>query len=189
MNMFTYITIIFAVLCLITASVVWRPVARMWRSMGRDFMARRSAVFILCSGSLLAGAVAMLGVASVVLGMVADSVTFTHYIHQKERVLLYQTDHVAIRDSARSMLADTNGFPADETYYRDSEQLPKPIRDLRPSFVWVYSDRTCILIEMGGGFYHYGFSVFAKGQNGMGTKELLPGLWYYSETDSIPRRR
>jgi len=74
-----------------------RPVARMWRSTSRDFIARRPVVFILCSGSLLAGAVAMLGVASVVLGMVADSVMFAH-IHQKERVLLYQTDHVAIRD-------------------------------------------------------------------------------------------
>ena len=100
----------------------------------------------------------------------------------KQVVLLYHTDHQAIRDAGQVILSDTNTYP---NQYPDSEDLPDVIRNLNSSSVFIYPDRQSLMIEMGGGFFHYGFQIFAIGEAGVGIKELIPGMWYYSEDDKI----
>jgi hypothetical protein len=100
---------------------------------------------------------------------------------RRQRLILYRTDHRAILDAGRQMLADTNTFPT----YPANTNLPKILRDLEPGYVWIADDRSSAGVEMGGGFFHFGYTIYPDDTGGGGEKQLLPGLWYYSEDRKV----
>jgi hypothetical protein len=96
---------------------------------------------------------------------------------RRQRLILYQADHRAVLEAGRQMLADSNAFRS----YPATESLPKVLRDLEPGDVLIADDRSSINVEMGGGFFHFGYTIYRDDSAGSGEKQLIPGLWYYSE--------
>lgn len=111
-------------------------------------------------------------------------------IINRERVLLYRTNHLQVLDACRQLLAraaETTTKASQITYAgEDLHRLPSAIGDLHPRVVTVRPDE--VKLEFGGDFYHYGFNAFPLGVGGEGTRQLIPGLWYYSEDDVIPTK-
>ena len=108
--------------------------------------------------------------------------TFSADLDQSQRYLLYHTDHKAILEAGRATISDTNLYPAE---YIEIGSLPKVFADMKPSYATFNGDRKSLWIEFGGGHFHYGFTIYAEGEKGIGTKELIPGLWYYAENNEI----
>jgi hypothetical protein len=102
-------------------------------------------------------------------------------IERGQRLILYQTDHRAVLEAGRQVLADTNTFSS----FPSNESLPKPLRDLAPSYVIIAEDRSSLDVEMGGGFFHYGCTIYQDDAAGRGVKQLIPGLWYNSEDGKV----
>jgi len=101
---------------------------------------------------------------------------------QKQIQLLYQSDHEALRDAGRKILSDANTYTNE---FMMKDELPETIRNLSPSHASILPGRQELWIEMGGGFFHFGFTIFPEGIEGNGLKKLIPGLWYYSEDNKI----
>ncbi len=102
-------------------------------------------------------------------------------LEQRQRKLLYQTDHKALAQVGREMLNDTNRFAK----FPDHTNLPPILRDLDPSYGTFADDRSWMNVEMGGGFFHFGFTIYREGVTGGGLKELVPGVWYHSEDHEV----
>lgn len=107
--------------------------------------------------------------------------TLNNQIERGQRLILYQADHRAVLEAGRKVLADTNTFPT----YPSNESLPKPLRDLEPSYVIIADDRSSLDMEMGGGFFHFGCTIYREDAGGRGVKQLIPGLWYNSEDGKV----
>jgi hypothetical protein len=107
-------------------------------------------------------------------------------VDERQRRIVYHSDHPAILAAAQQLLRTAK--TADPVFYdRSDARLPTVIRKLRPSDVAVDTSR--VSIEMGGGWEHYGLDVYAAGVRPESDFELIPGLWYHSDTHRLPSRR
>ncbi len=108
-------------------------------------------------------------------------------IRQRQRTLLYHTNHANLyhacmyvldhRDRFRQDMAWSN--PTDTVDPRDPA-LPPVILHLKPGYIRIDGDR--LRIEMGGGFYHYGIDAYRDpAQASGGLLTLHPGLLFYDE--------
>jgi hypothetical protein len=100
-------------------------------------------------------------------------------IDEHQRVLLYQTDHAQLLAACRSAMQT---LPVG-LYEGEDIRLPQAIRAIKPHYV--RNNKTEIYLEMGGGFFHYEFTVYAPGGKGRGV-EVIPGLWYSNENGILP---
>jgi hypothetical protein len=109
-------------------------------------------------------------------------------------VLLHQTDFQALLAGCREMMIHRKEYRVDPNGYggeRDPKsswvdpadpKLPVAVRELVPTYILVQDDMT--LLELCGGFDHYGVRAYAKGSKRDGEEggvRLIDGLWYYSE--------
>ncbi len=132
------------------------------------------------------------------------AVTVVSQMHEDKETglqrLLCETDHEALLAACQALLHRVEAGKLEPGKYSfganpDSEtaRFPKPIVDLGPNCVYVEASR--IMIEMMGGFDHYGVTVYREDYDGThfagfkyGDKELIPGLWYYDDGyDENPR--
>lgn len=109
----------------------------------------------------------------------------------KERRILYDYDHQMLAERLRKFAFEqkwnksTNS--AGEMIFRgDDPSIPVVLRGLGPSQIRVTDDR--VDFDCGGPGLDYGISVFREGSSGSGTKELGPGVWFYSQDNAVPRR-
>ncbi len=105
-----------------------------------------------------------------------------HLNKQRERFILYNTDHVALGRVLRQF-ADQQKW-AREDFSADNPLVPEALRVLKPSAIWMFEDY--VELEFGGPFDDIGFRVFRPGLKGYGTKELGDGLWLYTEDGCCP---
>jgi hypothetical protein len=123
-----------------------------------------------------------------------------HAINQRERGLLYDTDHAVLAQIMREFATDrqwASGQPTKSEFgppefgpliaFGASDQsLPPALRVLKPSRIIIFDDR--IELEFGGAFLHFGIRAFRPGLPGNGTKRLGEGVWFYSEDGYVPSR-
>ena len=116
-------------------------------------------------------------------------------IKRREHVLVYGIDHQSLYDACMEIKAHPEkyrhnpngcfGPPGDlASPDPDSPNMPEVIRSLYALYIVIGSDR--VHIQLGDGFYHYGFTAYSPGVTGSGTKQLVPGLWYEAEDGYIP---
>ena len=99
-------------------------------------------------------------------------------VKAKERQLLYQTDSQKLLAACREICdKKLTGGPTNPA-------MPAIIRSLKPNYVGVGDNE--VDLEFGGGFFHYGVTAFRPGVRGAGTKEIIPGLWFYAENGKVP---
>jgi hypothetical protein len=108
---------------------------------------------------------------------------------ERERRLLYNTDHAALAvelrnfgDQQRWQRSESNAEP--QIMWPDDNSLPECLRILRPTSVAIFDDR--IIFERGGPMLHFGLVVFRNGIKGEGLKELAPGVWFYADNGRVP---
>jgi hypothetical protein len=74
--------------------------------------------------------------------------------------------------------------------YATPDEVPEVIRELEPRYVSVSPER--VNIQLGGGFFHYGFLAFASPgsqaekdattpSEGRTIEKMIDGLWFYME--------
>lgn len=118
----------------------------------------------------------------------------SHRIEQKQRTLLYATDHQKLLEACDEIRANWkkykhdvswSGAPNDFSHPDPADPaFPAIVRALKPLYITVTDGD--VSIEMGGGFYHYGVIAPKTSRPCMKTKELVPGLWYYAEDGKVP---
>src|SRR2546425_8578405 len=117
---------------------------------------------------------------------VAFVIGMRHAINQRERGLLYDTDHAALAQVMREFASERQWSSGqrprssfgDFVYFAgDDLSLPPALRLLKPSSVRIFEDR--IECEFGGPFLHFGVATFRPGISGHGTKHLGEGIWFY----------
>src|ERR1700724_898935 len=100
-----------------------------------------------------------------------------HAISQRERGLLYDTDHAALAHIMRDFAAERQwslnaaptppfgwtSWPGESfVYFRSNdESFPPALRMLKPSSVSIFEDH--IELEFGGAFLHFGIRAFRPG--------------------------
>ena len=114
-------------------------------------------------------------------------------IQQRESRLLYETDHRALLEACRDVLAMAATGDLKESFYKihnnrhpspEASRLPQLILQLDPMYVFV--DGRCLVVEMYGGLYHCGVRAYPKdfeppySNYKYGDKKLIDGLWYYA---------
>lgn len=93
-------------------------------------------------------------------------------------MLLEETDHRALADACRDVLARRKEF-GNEPDPQDP-RLPESIGRLRATRIDL--TKHYVAIELHGGFDHYGVLFYTEGADVTdGSRELAPRLWYYSE--------
>ena len=110
-------------------------------------------------------------------------------VSERERQLLYHTDHAALAVEARNFQSQWRsrfGMPGSEprVLEPDDTEIPNSLRILKPTSAVISNDR--IELEFGGALLHYGIVVFDEGLEGNGTKRLAKGVWFYSENGRYP---
>ena len=111
---------------------------------------------------------------------------------RNQRVLLYRTNHGAVRAAAYTVMSNRVKYPKDD-YAGNDPALPAPIRNLKAARIWNGGDH--LQIEFGGGFFHYGYWIWRPGEKDQNpaasnetARELLPGMWYRAESSSLPSK-
>jgi hypothetical protein len=116
-----------------------------------------------------------------------------HLIVERERQLLYNTDHQALarlmRDYAARRVWSSGQPPKSDMgafiyFWGEDESLTDSLRLLKPSSGKITADE--FELEFGGTFMHFGVRVFRPGLAGSGTKRLADGLWFYAEDEKVP---
>ena len=110
----------------------------------------------------------------------------------KQKAILHNTDPNALLAACQSIQANTATYRADGNSHPATSSHPDPndpaiptiIKALGPSSLTVGKEG--VIVEFGGGFYHYGVTTDPAGAYGIKTRQLAPGLWYYAEDGSIP---
>jgi hypothetical protein len=113
--------------------------------------------------------------------------------HKQKDILIYQTDHTALREACRKVSEESftgkwefKSYNMDETSNPAISKFPQIILHLKPSYVTI-SENGTILIELLGGLGHVGVIAYPKDFKPpykdfkYGDKELVPGLWYYED--------
>jgi hypothetical protein len=114
---------------------------------------------------------------------------------QKERTLLYHTDHAELASELRRFAADRRWNKPDKKdtrdfYYGNDPALPRAVRALGPCWVEIKDDR----VDLGCGeavfdeSRSFGISVWREGLPGWGTKKLADGVWFYADNGRVPSR-
>jgi hypothetical protein len=118
-----------------------------------------------------------------------------HAIVERERQLLYDTDHQALarlmRDYAGTRVWSSAQPPQSNLgafifFWGDDSSLPDSLRLLKPSSGKITVDE--FQLEFGGTFLHFGVRAFRPGLPGNGTKRLADGFWFYAEDEKVPAR-
>lgn len=123
-------------------------------------------------------------------------------IEEGRYALLYETDHYAILNGAKEILANRLTYTPDPMWNPPSPEKPDPndpnmpaaIKTLRPKTIALGPDH--VTFEMGGGFFHYGL-IAAPGDDfdpnrvptGLVYVKLINGVWYYAEDNKLPARK
>jgi hypothetical protein len=135
------------------------------------------------------------------MGYGLDVVTGRNRIEERQRQLLYHTDHPALLAACRQLLKQNKQdkdyfYKVDGKIPKEYSDLPMVLRHLNPMSVNVLKDQAQVHIELGGGFFHHGFIAQAEGAEEEhtstpeeGYRKLLPGLWYYAEDNRIPNEK
>ena len=147
---------------------------------------------------ILIGASLLIVLSFTPLGMFIAIPIDIYKSNREVRQLLYKTDHqellVACREvmkNRRTYHVNTSRHKAEdsqETYINPAnEKLPEIIRKLEPRDIYV--TETKIILELHGGFAHYGIFAVPKEleededarHHGSGPIKLIDGLWYYDD--------
>ena len=110
-------------------------------------------------------------------------------IHEREKQLLYETDHAALASELRKF-ADEQRWrqPGDNSppkmFWPNDDAVPASLRVSKPTSITIFDDR--IMFERGGPILHFGIVVFREGIVGEGLKQLAPGVWFYADNNRIP---
>jgi len=110
----------------------------------------------------------------------------------RQQQLLYHTNHAELLGACRFILDNRSKFRPNPEWSPPNISNPDPADPLMPAIirgmqhVSVRVTDQFVQLEFGGGGYHYGIFGYAPGVTGSGTKELTPGLWFYSEDGRIP---
>lgn len=113
----------------------------------------------------------------------------------KEKKILYHTNHQALESELRHFAAiqrwDNAAKKAEpDFFYGDDQRLPPLVKEIKPSWVQISDDR--VDVGCGGAIFDktrsFGVSVWRRGLTGWGTKELLEGMWFYSDDNKVPSR-
>jgi hypothetical protein len=135
----------------------------------------------------------ILGVAGVSLfiaaGLWALADRFVKSIDESPQRLIYHTDHAAVLQACRQVLADPQAFGIRNSAVNGLRggggtpaALPAAIRDL--DFEWMSVEGDRAVIWFGSGFGHWGYSTAPH--QGVSELKLIPGLWFWSE-GRLPR--
>jgi hypothetical protein len=104
----------------------------------------------------------------------------------KSQTLLSDTDHQAVLAACREMMIRRKrGEPTGEVEPTDPI-VPQLLRALHPARIIVGDD--FVQLEMHGGFDHYGFYAYSEGSQEEGRdggKQLIKGLWFYTESKEM----
>ena len=114
---------------------------------------------------------------------------------QRERKLLYHTDHRELASELRKFASEHRWDVPDKRetrnfYYGGDPVLPPAVRALGSCWVEIKDDR----VDMGCGQVvfdttrSFGISVWREGLPGWGSKKLAEGVWFYSDNGKIPSR-
>jgi hypothetical protein len=143
---------------------------------------------------LILGLIAISVLASVIACCIFYMILFHPASHAraKSHELIYDIDHAEILAACRFVRENLGRFRPDPKWSRPDAAYPDPedplmpaiIRRLKPTTIEVQEDS--VRLEFGGGPYHYGLTAFTGATAGSGTKEIIPGLWYFSEDGVIP---
>src|SRR4051794_16489913 len=90
----------------------------------------------------------------------------------RERVVLYQLDHVSTAKRLRQFAQQIGWQRADIP--ASDPRFPAELQRFEPWGVWMYPDY--IELEFGGAFGDVGFRTFRPGLVGSGTKKLADGV-------------
>src|SRR5262249_55200156 len=108
-------------------------------------------------------------------------------VARNEQRLLYSTNHQEILDACDALRAASKATTTQPVTInngpRVSGRVPAALQKLDYEFITVFPDR--VVITFGSGFYHWGFEA-TRAQAQMGQKALIPGLWYWNESNRIP---
>ena len=124
---------------------------------------------------------------------VAFTIGLSRLIRQRERTLLYETDHAVIANVMRDFATERrwssdqpmSGAGHDPWMILGSDpSLPPAVRVLKPSSVFLFQDY--VELEFGGALMHFGIRTFRPGLPGHGTKWLAEGVWFYAEDGRVP---
>jgi hypothetical protein len=154
----------------------------------------RSRVRRVVAGALVVAIVLPLGVAGLVSRAIHKS---RAVLDQRQRVLLYQTNHQQLMEACRAVWAsrETLGSATEEFVTIDpaSGRLPAAIVAL--SAHAIVASPSGVNIELGGQGEHYGFCAFFDDiQNDprrmdwtrqFPSTQLLPGFYYYAENGVV----
>lgn len=93
----------------------------------------------------------------------------------KREYLIHKADHALLLEESRKLIRD---YPGEDIYIGDKRLHPifKQIKALN-----VTIEKDCAIIVLHGAFDHYGAYAFLEGVEPSGDRELIPGLWYYSD--------
>lgn len=120
-------------------------------------------------------------------------------IKQKQKVLLFQSDHAALNDACREVWQHRLNFGKDQSGFVDIDtanpKLPRQILKLDAHSMDARASG--LNIELGGQGCHYGFEAFFSDPK-TDTKrtvwkdvypsiEVAPGLWFYAE-NGLPQK-
>ena len=99
--------------------------------------------------------------------------------------LLYHVNHEILAKETRRFGKQQRSLDiSPQTFKGDDPRLPPSLGILKPSSVDIVDGY--VRIEFGGFFLRYGLYVYDEGLAGPGTKEVLEGVWFYSENGRYP---
>ena len=110
---------------------------------------------------------------------------------EKEKHILYDVDHTELASQLREFATklrwshnEKKGEP--DIVWANDPRIPQNLKLLDPTSIAVFDDR--IILECGGGLFHFGVVAFRPGIEGSGTKKLGVGLWFFAEDGRVPSR-
>ena len=111
-------------------------------------------------------------------------------IKAKQKQILYGLDHETVAKELRKLGSETrwkkraNNHDRFDYYAGDDPALPVVVRGLGPSAIRVYDDK--VEFECGGALLNFGLIVYRPGIEGVGTKKLGEGIWYFCQNGYVP---
>jgi hypothetical protein len=110
---------------------------------------------------------------------------------EEEKHILYHVDHTELAAQLRQFATEMRwgrnekkGEP--NILWANDSRIPPGLEGLSPTSIAVFDDR--IILECGGGLFHFGVVAFRQGIEGSGTKKLGVGLWFFAEDGRVPSR-
>jgi hypothetical protein len=119
-----------------------------------------------------------------------------HTTGSRQHELVYGIDHIEVLRAAREVQKRASSYRQDPDWHNvppgsfrypdpSDPSIPESIKKLGLSTIAV--ERECVRLEFGGATAHYGLRAYPEGTQGEGLRELIPGLWYYSDDGRVPQ--